>query len=121
LEGEKYFWSFDALGREMVPGLVRAHLGLPSFAGGIRAYHDVWSLAHYDAIQKLHISEGFDPTTTDFALSLGFPILEVIGDESRFEDLEDLSCDMLSPAEPRGSFGLISYTLRLVMIILLLL
>jgi hypothetical protein len=104
LEGEKYFWSFDPLGREMVPKLVGAHLGLPSFACRTRAWHDVWYLDHYDAVQKLHIFEGFDPMTTDFVLSLGLPVLEVIGDESRCEDLEDLNCDTLSPAEPRGSF-----------------
>jgi hypothetical protein len=105
LEGEKYFWSFDALGREMVPELVG---GLPSFAAMINACHDVWSLGHYNAVQKLHTSEGFDPTTTDFALSLGFPVLEVIGDQYRFEDLGESNSNPLrrftDNLKTRGSF-----------------
>ncbi|KAK7022829.1 hypothetical protein VNI00_016910, partial [Paramarasmius palmivorus] len=109
LEGKKYFWSFDPFGREMVPELVRAHLGLPSFASRIVAWHFIWSSAHYNVIRKLHTSEGFDPTTADFALSLCFPILDVVGDESRFEDLEESSSDTSSLAgddlELRGDYS----------------
>ncbi|KAK7014109.1 hypothetical protein VNI00_019406 [Paramarasmius palmivorus] len=106
VQNEKYFWSFDPLGQAMVPELVRAHLGLPSFTSWIDSWDTIWSRGHYAVIQKLHISEGFDLATTDFVLSLGLPILDVIGDESRFEDLDNLGSDTLSLAGnnlvPRG-------------------
>ncbi|KAK7042988.1 hypothetical protein VNI00_008726 [Paramarasmius palmivorus] len=109
MEGEKYVWSFDPLGRQMVPDRVRAHLRLPSFAPRMYARNIVWSPGHYNAIQKLHISKGFVTTTMDFTFSLGLPILEVIGDESRFEDLEDLEelrSYTLPPAgnKPQGGY-----------------
>ncbi|KAK7028996.1 hypothetical protein VNI00_014706, partial [Paramarasmius palmivorus] len=101
MEHEKYFWSFDPLGREMVPELVEARSGLPSFTSGMVAWDASWSFGHYAAIQKLHTSKGFDSTTTDLAISLGLFILEVIGDENRFKALEESSYHTLPSASDK--------------------
>jgi len=63
-------------------------LGLPSFTTRLAIGRVWWSQAAYSAIHQLHVFKGFDPTTTDFARSLGFPILNVVGDEARFEEIE---------------------------------
>ncbi|KAI3602665.1 hypothetical protein WG66_009350 [Moniliophthora roreri] len=90
--GSKYFWSFDSSGcREMAEHL-QVFLGLPSFTFSIQAQHAQWSHSAYDAIQQLHVSKGFNPKTLSLTQLLKFPILEVVGDEERFElqDAESL-------------------------------
>ncbi|KAI3613055.1 hypothetical protein WG66_001558 [Moniliophthora roreri] len=39
-------------------------------------------------LKMINISKGFDPKTTDLARSLGYPLLKVIGDEGRFQELD---------------------------------
>ncbi|KAK7022844.1 hypothetical protein VNI00_016925, partial [Paramarasmius palmivorus] len=101
MDSEKYFWSFDMSGKEMVPEPVQTHLGLPSFTFKVTSYQYTWSPSHYHAIRKLQISEGFDPTTSDFGLSLDLPIIEVTsGDNDRFEDFEGSSSLPLAGDHP---------------------
>ncbi|KAK7060739.1 hypothetical protein VNI00_000471 [Paramarasmius palmivorus] len=55
----------------------------------------------YDAIHKWQVAKGFDPSTPDFARSLGYPILErVTPEKSRFEEVakeEELEVNLTSP------------------------
>uniref|UniRef100_A0A0W0EYY8 Uncharacterized protein n=1 Tax=Moniliophthora roreri TaxID=221103 RepID=A0A0W0EYY8_MONRR len=48
-----------------------------------------WFTLYRVSRRQLHTMNGFDPTTTDFARSLGYPPLEVIGDAARFEEIQD--------------------------------
>ncbi|EEB89532.1 hypothetical protein MPER_12355 [Moniliophthora perniciosa FA553] len=88
-ESAKYFWSVDHLGKEEMPESTRISLGIPSYRAKIEVWHQSWDVNAYKAIEKLHSSKGFDPKTTDFARSLGHPLMQVVGDEDRFEHLED--------------------------------
>ncbi|ESK86072.1 hypothetical protein Moror_9370 [Moniliophthora roreri MCA 2997] len=87
-ESAKYFWSFDPSGREEMSESMRAYLRLPSFTTEIMLWQDAWILDAYKAIEMINISKGFDPKTTDLARSLGYPLLKVIGDEARFQELD---------------------------------
>ncbi|ESK83959.1 hypothetical protein Moror_7522 [Moniliophthora roreri MCA 2997] len=96
VEGSVYFWSFDASGREEISMETQASLGLPLFTSYIRMTHEFWSFSAYEVVRELHHRQGYDPRTTDLARSLGYPVLELVGDdERRFQDvgnLEVLSC-----------------------------
>uniref|UniRef100_A0A0W0FIC3 Uncharacterized protein n=1 Tax=Moniliophthora roreri TaxID=221103 RepID=A0A0W0FIC3_MONRR len=67
----KYFWSFDSYGHKEM------------------AEHLQWDYTAYDAIQQLCVSKGFDPKTLSLTQSLEFPILEIVGDKQRFEEVQD--------------------------------
>ncbi|ESK88611.1 hypothetical protein Moror_3109 [Moniliophthora roreri MCA 2997] len=87
MNGRKYFWSFDSSGHEEISEDVRVSLGLPSFTSSVKIAHTWWDLGAYDAIRQLHVFNGFSPTTTDLTQSLHFPVLQVVGDEHRFEEI----------------------------------
>uniref|UniRef100_A0A0W0F9X3 Uncharacterized protein n=1 Tax=Moniliophthora roreri TaxID=221103 RepID=A0A0W0F9X3_MONRR len=89
LQGLKYFWSFDPSGNKKIPEDIRLSLGLPSFTSWLEFPHCWWDCITYNALHQLHVIKGFNPTTTAFAQSLGYPLLEVIGDEACFEEIED--------------------------------
>ncbi|KAI3613158.1 hypothetical protein WG66_001599 [Moniliophthora roreri] len=91
----KYFWSFDASGREEMSESTRVSLGLPSFTTKVVVRHCAWNLDVSKAIEGIHLSNGFDPKTTDLACSLGYPLMEV-GNEGQFQELKDstiIICD----------------------------
>ncbi|ESK86071.1 hypothetical protein Moror_9369 [Moniliophthora roreri MCA 2997] len=90
-ESAKYFWSFDSSGQEEMLESTRISLGIPSFTAGIEVHRYSWNLEDYKAIEKLHISKGFDPETTDLAHSFGYPFMRIIGDKDRFEYLDSTS------------------------------
>ncbi|ESK83599.1 hypothetical protein Moror_12060 [Moniliophthora roreri MCA 2997] len=95
--GSKYFWSFDSSGNQEVS----EDLELPSLLSRIMVRHVWWDHSAYNAIQQLHISKGFDPRTLSLTQLLEFSILEVIGDEERFEELQD--AQLLSEATASSS------------------
>uniref|UniRef100_A0A0W0FLK2 Uncharacterized protein n=1 Tax=Moniliophthora roreri TaxID=221103 RepID=A0A0W0FLK2_MONRR len=88
-ESEKYFWSFDPSGRERMSEGTRLSLGLPCFATEVK-YHHSCDLAIYKVIEKIQLFHGFDPKTTDFARSLGYPLL---WHDDQFQELEDLASE----------------------------
>uniref|UniRef100_A0A0W0FR58 Uncharacterized protein n=1 Tax=Moniliophthora roreri TaxID=221103 RepID=A0A0W0FR58_MONRR len=88
-EGTECFWSFDPSGQEELSEDDRVSLELPFFRLQVIVLeHLYWDRTAYNAIQQLHAFNGFDHTTTDFAQSLGHPVLQVVGDETRFEEIE---------------------------------
>ncbi|KAI3619732.1 hypothetical protein WG66_002613 [Moniliophthora roreri] len=99
LQKPKYFWSFDPTGNEEISEAGRRSLGLPSFTTRFQIKHLFWSHIAYTAIRQLHISEGFDPATRDLARSLNFPLLETIGDETRFEEIKAQSVQAFQPMD----------------------
>ncbi|KAG7088021.1 hypothetical protein E1B28_012058 [Marasmius oreades] len=80
MRGENlYYWSSDATGQSIMPESQRIHLGFPSLVPkhpGL--YSNVWSSDVYHFIWKWQEIKGFDPTTTEFTRSLGFPVLELV-------------------------------------------
>ncbi|ESK86384.1 hypothetical protein Moror_4977 [Moniliophthora roreri MCA 2997] len=83
----KYYWSSDALGQREMSDALRVSLGLPTFATQISIWHDSWDERAYMAIDRLQRHHGFDPSTVAFSQSLHYPILEVVGDTLRFEEV----------------------------------
>ncbi|ESK91578.1 hypothetical protein Moror_2550 [Moniliophthora roreri MCA 2997] len=71
------FWSFDKNGTTKIPEMECKHLGLPYTILG-RTYFCLYTRPKYvyDGLHAWQVARDFDPTTTDFARSLGLPILE---------------------------------------------
>ncbi|KAI3613698.1 hypothetical protein WG66_013624 [Moniliophthora roreri] len=102
-QGAKYFWSSDPFGKEEMSEAMQLPLALPSFTCEIVVCQQYWHQSAYDAIRMLHCYHYFDLSTTDLASSVGFPILEVVGDDNQFEACED-SVEMTSGF--KGSAGM---------------
>ncbi|KAK1219691.1 hypothetical protein PQX77_017586 [Marasmius sp. AFHP31] len=92
------YWSLDPTGDSKMPEAQRIALDLPSFHQRIFPLkHAHWKAEVYDLARQWQEVQGFDPTTTDFTRSMGFPILEIFPqDENRFENCaEDDEVSML--------------------------
>ncbi|KAL0565708.1 hypothetical protein V5O48_016311 [Marasmius crinis-equi] len=77
-----HFWSFDADGRTSLSTDMCCHLGLPVVLE--ERFYDTaytWSNETYKAIRQYQIDRGFDPTTTDFAQSLEYPVYRIVPDD----------------------------------------
>ncbi|KAK1219191.1 hypothetical protein PQX77_018101 [Marasmius sp. AFHP31] len=61
-------------------------LGLPCFYNYVTPLGpDYWKAEIYDLVRQWQVAKGFDPTTTDFARSMGHPIVEILPqDDDRF-------------------------------------
>ncbi|KAJ8079976.1 hypothetical protein PM082_016802 [Marasmius tenuissimus] len=95
-----YYWSLDPTGDSVMPETQRVALRLPSFYQSIHPLEPThWTVEVYDLVRQWQEAQGFDPTTTDFARSLCYPILEILPQNgSRLEDcVED---DENSKSEP---------------------
>ncbi|KAI3614923.1 hypothetical protein WG66_016755 [Moniliophthora roreri] len=103
LREPKYFWSFDRAGKKEISEADRCSLGLPSFTTRFRIVHLRWSHIAYTSIHQLHILKGFDPATRDLArsldLDLDLPLLETVGDETRFEEIKAHSTQDFQPMD----------------------
>ncbi|KAF9257160.1 hypothetical protein L218DRAFT_134109 [Marasmius fiardii PR-910] len=73
-----YYWSSDPDGLSSMSKSQCASLGLPFLVPRFIDYPWTWISDIYDLIQVWQEAKGFDPTTTDFAHSLGLPTMEVI-------------------------------------------
>ncbi|ESK88609.1 hypothetical protein Moror_3107 [Moniliophthora roreri MCA 2997] len=80
------YWTLDGQGEQELSEELRRTLGLPSFTFSARFMWISWDQRAYDAIKKLQIRKGFDPSTTEFADSLGYSHLKVVDDQDRFHD-----------------------------------
>ncbi|EEB97667.1 hypothetical protein MPER_02972 [Moniliophthora perniciosa FA553] len=72
---------------------------LPSFNTRFRIIHLQWSHIAYTAIRQLHILKGFNPATRDLARSLDLPLLETVGDVTRFEEIQAQSIEDFQPMD----------------------
>ncbi|KAL0564313.1 hypothetical protein V5O48_017735 [Marasmius crinis-equi] len=69
----------------------RALLGLPSFTESRYVHYAHYPVEVYDFIQQWQKAKGFDHRTTDFARSLGYPILEILPqDGDCFENVAEV-------------------------------
>ncbi|KAI3606077.1 hypothetical protein WG66_004005 [Moniliophthora roreri] len=102
VEGEGCYWSSDPLGQQNVSEVIRTSLELPSFFHSLGIVRRYWGPSHYETAEKVHRHCGFDPKTTDLTRSLGLPVLEVVGDDNRFQILEEWE-DSYSPTSSSES------------------
>ncbi|KAK7040230.1 hypothetical protein VNI00_010036 [Paramarasmius palmivorus] len=92
-----YFWSLDEDGHSKMSMEECRQWGVPE----LESWHAKgpllfsWPSDVYTALRKWQVARGFDPSTTDFAQSLGFPELEILGantnrnrDEVQFEVID---------------------------------
>ncbi|KAL0565790.1 hypothetical protein V5O48_013894 [Marasmius crinis-equi] len=90
-EQNHYYWSLDPNGDAVMLDEQRKSLSLPSLTESLCVYHDRYPAEAYEFVQKWQEAKGFDPTTTDFACSMGFPILEILPrDDNRFENVAEV-------------------------------
>ncbi|KAJ8079948.1 hypothetical protein PM082_016773 [Marasmius tenuissimus] len=83
-----YYYSYDSEGGSAITGEERFSLRLPSFTSEVCANYAHWDTEIYDFMEQWQKAKGFNFVTTDYAESLGFPILKVIPqDRIGFEDL----------------------------------
>ncbi|ESK86064.1 hypothetical protein Moror_9378 [Moniliophthora roreri MCA 2997] len=88
-----YFWSFDPFGREEISESKRISLGLPSFRIEIHLWYTSWNFNTYKVMERFQHFKGFDPTTTDYAHSLSYPIIQVVEDKDCFQELGESNDD----------------------------
>ncbi|KAK7016206.1 hypothetical protein VNI00_018958 [Paramarasmius palmivorus] len=93
---QTYFWSFDENGQSEMSEEECRQWGIPELCMvADRLYRgDLWSWPTdiYTALCKLQVARGFDPTTVDWAQSLGYSEWEIVGgkeEEARFEGVHD--------------------------------
>ncbi|KAL0571208.1 hypothetical protein V5O48_010758, partial [Marasmius crinis-equi] len=85
-----YYWSVDPHGESVMSEEQRTLLGFPSFTESFFTHCLNYRAEVYDFIQQWQKAKGFDPTTTDFARSMGLPIFEMLPqDEDRFRSLTE--------------------------------
>ncbi|KAK1234471.1 hypothetical protein PQX77_002325 [Marasmius sp. AFHP31] len=82
-----HFWSFDEDGQSPFSHNLCLDLGLPTTFTIYQSFHSSsWSNDAYDSLSQYQILRGFDPSTTDFARSLGYDknIYQTPSDSDRF-------------------------------------
>ncbi|ESK87485.1 hypothetical protein Moror_11590 [Moniliophthora roreri MCA 2997] len=82
-----YFWSFDPSGQEEISESMRVSLGLPVLKTEINFGCRSWDVETYKVMERPQHFKGFDPKTTDFARSLGYPLMQVVGDKDWVQEL----------------------------------
>ncbi|EEB96084.1 hypothetical protein MPER_04841 [Moniliophthora perniciosa FA553] len=50
-------------------------------------------------MERFQRYKGFDPNTTDYARSLGYPLIQVVGDENRFQELGESNDNRLTSVD----------------------
>ncbi|KAK7024149.1 hypothetical protein VNI00_016527 [Paramarasmius palmivorus] len=90
-----HFWSLDKNGQSEISEEECRRWGIakliPWIVWGCLMLFS-WSTDVYTPLRKWQVARGFDPTTTDWAQSWGYPEWEIIGgkeEEARFEGVHD--------------------------------
>jgi hypothetical protein len=99
LNSQVFFWSYDENGATQISEYTRRCLGLPKLTLKPHVFLHSWSKYVYDAIHTWQVARGFDPTTSDFARSLGYSILHPVSPVNKD----------LSEAPPEGMLGVLTY------------
>jgi hypothetical protein len=76
-ESETYYWSFDPNGIERLPQDALEELALPNVNFQAQVFGRWWRKEAYDSIAQVHHTNGFDPTSQDVAIKLGYPLVDV--------------------------------------------
>ncbi|KAK1219299.1 hypothetical protein PQX77_017988 [Marasmius sp. AFHP31] len=82
-----HFWSFDEDGQSPLSHNLCLDFGLPTTFDTYQVSESYsWSNDAYDSLRQYQLLRGFDPSTTDFARSLGYDknIYQTLSDSDRF-------------------------------------
>ncbi|KAJ6452337.1 hypothetical protein C8R47DRAFT_288880 [Mycena vitilis] len=82
---ELFYWSFDLDGGRRLDDSAAELLRLPRVSSWIWTGGSSWTASQYRAIREVHKAKGFDPDSSDVAISLGYPLLTP-HDKSRFAE-----------------------------------
>jgi hypothetical protein len=78
-ESERYYWSFHPEGIHRLPQDALDELNLPQVTFRAQVYGKCWTHEVYNLIADFHRTKGFDPTSQDVAIELGYPLVDVDG------------------------------------------
>ncbi|KAK7021734.1 hypothetical protein VNI00_017311 [Paramarasmius palmivorus] len=102
-----HFWSLDKNGRSEMTEEECRRWGVPELDTDVdfgELYVFTWPSYVYAAIHNWQVARGFDPTTTNFAWSLGYPECDILIDNettgSRFEEVHENSSTPDKQSEP---------------------
>ncbi|KAL0562981.1 hypothetical protein V5O48_019097, partial [Marasmius crinis-equi] len=99
-----HYWSSDEDGQLRFSADKCNHLGLPVTLDLTfdKRYVYSWSNDVYKMMRQYQVARGFDPNTTDFARSLGYPAYRPIqnADSDRFEEIEGKNSVYFRPPSP---------------------
>ncbi|EEB89742.1 hypothetical protein MPER_12128 [Moniliophthora perniciosa FA553] len=90
-KGKPYFWSFDESGKSQMSEEECERWGLPVIEPDFPLILISWPIHVYSVLRDWQKARGFDPTTSDWARSMGRPELEIIGTEDCFVLVEETS------------------------------
>ncbi|KAK7023388.1 hypothetical protein VNI00_016803 [Paramarasmius palmivorus] len=93
-QSRTHFWSLNESGQPELPEEEYEQWGVPTLEPSIKGpiLLSSWTEEIYDAMRDWQVVRGFDPTTSNFARHMGYPELEIVGEErvkSRFEDVTE--------------------------------
>ncbi|KAK7021077.1 hypothetical protein VNI00_017523 [Paramarasmius palmivorus] len=90
------FWSLDEIGESKVSEDECYRWDLPVVSASYDPQYKSWSKGDYTALEEWQVARGFDPKTSDWARSMGYPEMEVIGTKrpDRFEEVVDDTLNM---------------------------
>ncbi|KAK7014738.1 hypothetical protein VNI00_019300 [Paramarasmius palmivorus] len=94
--GNPYFWSFDEIGESKVSEDECYRWDLPKVWATYCPEFQTWKKDNYAALKEWQVARGFDPKTSDWARSMGYPAMEVIGARrpDQFEEVADNTPNM---------------------------
>ncbi|KAL0068189.1 hypothetical protein AAF712_004849 [Marasmius tenuissimus] len=90
-----YYWSLDSAGRVALSDTECSALGLPLLLPSCDLKYRTFQPEVYDFVGRFLEAKGFNPTSTDFAESLGYPKLPInnlagIESPATFVEMEDV-------------------------------
>jgi hypothetical protein len=75
---ERYYWSFDPEGEDALPLESLDELLLPHVDFTAQIWCDRWTQEVYSSIADCQRAKGFDPSTQDVAIELGYPLVDMV-------------------------------------------
>ncbi|KAK7021350.1 hypothetical protein VNI00_017453 [Paramarasmius palmivorus] len=94
LNSQVFFWSYDENGTTQITEHIQRCLGLPKLTLGTpRILLRSWRKYVYDAVYTWQVARGFDPTTSDFARSLGFSTYQAVSNNDLSASREDFNAE----------------------------
>ncbi|KAK7045848.1 hypothetical protein VNI00_007270 [Paramarasmius palmivorus] len=91
-----YFWSLDKTGESKLLKDECYGWNIPIAYASYTPYCYSWRKDDYAALEEWQVARGFDPKTSDWARSMGYPEMEAIGTKrrDRFEEIVDDTPEM---------------------------
>ncbi|KAF9262446.1 hypothetical protein L218DRAFT_405676 [Marasmius fiardii PR-910] len=85
-----YFWTHNPSGQDPLSSDTCKYLGLPfKLSVTVKYIQYSWPTKIYKALHDYQVERGFDPTTTNFVQSFGYPTFEIVATENHFCNVEE--------------------------------